>query len=171
MRYYYFDASVLVKAYLWETGPDDVRQVLRDTRAAPPRAHVATSSLAFVEVASAVSRRDRAGEISHEEANGIRDRLRNDFESALVPYSLVKPRQVVLGRAAALTRAHRLRALDALHLATGIGFRSETPAEASFHFASADRRLSIAALSESFDVFDPQSPVPPGTGSPVAPAE
>jgi predicted nucleic acid-binding protein len=171
LRYYYFDASVLVKAYLWEMGTDDVRQVLRDTRAAPPRAHVATSSLAFVEVASAIARRERAGGITEEESNGIRDRLRLDFEAALVPYTLLKPRQVVLGRAAALTRAHRLRALDALHLATGIGFRSETPPGSSFHFASADRRLNVAALSEAFDVFDPRSPVPPGTGSAVAPAE
>ena len=28
MRYYYFDASVLVKAYLWEVGTADVRAVL-----------------------------------------------------------------------------------------------------------------------------------------------
>jgi predicted nucleic acid-binding protein len=36
LRYYYFDASVLVKAYLWETGTDDVREVLNESRAAPP---------------------------------------------------------------------------------------------------------------------------------------
>jgi predicted nucleic acid-binding protein len=171
LRYYYFDASVLVKAYLWETGTNDVRQVLHDTRTAPPRALVVTSTLAHAEVASAVSRRERAGEITKEEANGIWERLRVDFEAALLPYMMVKPRQAVVSHAAALTRAHRLRALDALHLATGIDLRREAPPGTSFHFASADRRLSVAALSESFDLFDPRSPVPAGTGSPVAPSE
>ncbi len=169
MRYYYFDASVLVKAYLWETGTADVHRLLRDAWAAPPRTHVVTSSLAFVEVASAVSRRERAGEITAEEANAIRERLRNDFEAALIPYTVVKPRRVVVNRAAALTRDHHLRALDAIHLATGIGFRRETPPEAAFHFASADRRLNAAAVSEAFVVFDPRSPVPPGTDGLVAP--
>jgi predicted nucleic acid-binding protein len=110
LRYYYFDASVLVKAYLWETGTDDVREVLNESRAAPPRARVVTSSLAFAEVASAVSRRARAGKITRAEANAIWQRLGWDFEAALLPYTLVKPRKDIVSRAAALTRAHELRA-------------------------------------------------------------
>lgn len=38
--YYYFDASVLVKAYLWEAGTDEVRRVVRDARADPPLARI-----------------------------------------------------------------------------------------------------------------------------------
>jgi predicted nucleic acid-binding protein len=170
VRYYYFDASVLVKAYFWEVGTEDVRQVLHDTRAEPPRAQVVTSRLAFVEVASAVSRRERAGELTAQEANEIWVRLRNDFGATLLPYVVLEPRPGVAARAAALTRVHHLRALDALHLATGIGLRRRAPRGVSLHFASSDRRLNAAAAQENFEVFDPQSPVPPGTGSPVAPA-
>jgi predicted nucleic acid-binding protein len=89
-----------------------------------------------------------------------------DFEAALLPYTLVKPRKDIVSRAAALTRAHELRALDALHLATGMRLRRETPPGATFHFASADRRLSVAAALEAFDVFDPRSRFRPAPAAP-----
>lgn len=171
MDLYYFDASVLVKAYFWEVGTDDVRQVLREVRAAPPRMQVATSSIAFAEAASAVARRRFARQLTEDEADEIWNRLLMDFAGPELPYHLVEPRLDVVGRAAELARRHRLRALDAIHLATGIAARRRAPSGASFHFASSDRRLTAAAVSEAFDVFDPRSPVPPGTGSPVAPAE
>ena len=170
MDYYYFDASVLVKAYLWEVGTEDVRQVLRGVRAAPPRLRVATSSVAFAEAASAVSRRSFARELTENEADEIWNRLVDDFGGPELPYLLLEPRLDVVGRAAELARRHRLRALDAIHLATGLVARQEASG-GTFRFASADKRLNAAALSEAFDVFDPRSPVPPGTGSAVAPAE
>jgi hypothetical protein len=167
VRYYYFDASVLVKAYLWEVGTEDVRGVLSST--ATPEVRIVTSRLAFVEVASAVSRRRMDGELTEDEANGIWDRLQEDFGDLTAVYDLTDPDPGVVDRAAELTRHHRLRAIDALHLASGMIARRETPSGASFRFASADVRLSAAAAAEHFDVFDPRSPIPPGTSTPVAP--
>lgn len=167
MKYYYFDASVLVKAYLWEVGTEDVREVLRDVRNAPPSSTVVTSSIAFVEAVSAVSRRAFVGEITADQAAGVWQRLLSDFGE----YTVVEPRLAVLQDAAALTRRHRLRALDAIHLATGLTVRADVPAGADFRFASADRRLNVAATAELFDVFNPDSPVPPGTSTPVTPSE
>ena len=63
----------------------------------------------------------------------------------------------------------RLRAIDAIHLATGMEARRNVPSGVSFRFASADRRLNAAAVSELFDVFDPRSPIPPGASTPVVP--
>ncbi len=170
MDLYYFDASVLVKAYFWEVGTDDVRRMLREVRAAPSGLQVATSSIAFAEAASAVARRRFARELTEGEADEIWNRLLRDFDGPELPYHLVEPRLDVVGGAADLARRHRLRALDAIHLATGIAARRRAPSGVRFHFASSDRRLSAAALQESFQVFDPRSPVPPGTSSPVAPA-
>ena len=169
MRFYYFDASVLVKAYLWEVGTEDVRRVLASAFAAPSEVRIVTSRFAFVEVASAVARRGFAGELTEDEVNGLWSRLQEDFAEFDPAYTLTDPHPEVVGQAAELTRQHRLRAIDAIHLASGIGVRRRTPSGASFRFASADRRLSAGALAELFDVFDPRSPVPPGTSTPVAP--
>lgn len=169
MRYYYFDASVLVKAYLWEVGTEDVRRVLASAASPSPEAEIVTSRLTFVEVASAVSRRRFDGELTEAQANQIWNQLQRDFGELGAAYDLTDPDPGVMNRAAELTRLHRLRAIDALHLASGMIARRETPPGASFRFASADRRLSAAALAELFDVFDPRSPVPPGTSTPVAP--
>lgn len=167
MKYYYFDASVLVKGYLWEEGSEDVRSVLRAVGAAPPEARVVTSSLAFVEAVSAVSRRTFKGEITEEQAEDIRRRLLTHF----AVYHVLEPKPRLVKRAAELTRRHRLRAIDAIHLATGLAARHRVPAWADFQFASADRRLNVAATAELFDVFNPNSPVPPGTSTPVTPSE
>jgi predicted nucleic acid-binding protein len=167
VKYYYFDASVLVKAYFWEEGTEDVRQVLRELWAAPADTRVITSSLAFVEAVSAVSRRAFGGEITEDEAEEVWKRLVLDFGD----YVVLEPKQDLVFRAAELTRRHRLRAIDAIHLATGMAARRHAAPWADFRFASADRRLNVAATAELFDVFNPSTPVPPGTSTPVTPSE
>lgn len=167
MKYYYFDASVLVKAYLWEEGTEDVRQVIRDLSAHPTVVRVVTSRLAFVEAISAVSRRTFTGEITEDQAEEVWNRLVADFAG----YDVLEPKPRLVERAAELTRRHRLRALDAIHLATGLTVRADVPAGADFRFASADRRLNVAATAELFDVFNPSTPVPPGTSTLVTPSE
>jgi predicted nucleic acid-binding protein len=167
VKYYYFDASVMVKAYLWEEGSEDVRQVLRDMWAEPANARVVTSRIAFVEATSAVSRRAFVGEITQAQADEVWKRLVADFDD----YHVMEPRLDLLEGAAELTRRYRLRALDAIHLATGLAARRRAPARVDFQFASADRRLNVAATAELFEVFNPGTPVPPGTSTPVTPSE
>lgn len=169
MSYHYFDASVLVKAYLWETGTEDVRRVLGDARTDPEQTQVATSRLTFAEAMSAVARREFAGEMSRGEADEVWRRLRTDFHGPRSRFVVLEPEASLVRSAAVLVRRHRLRAIDAIHLATGIEARRGVPRGMGFRFASADRRLNAAAVSELFDVFDPQSPLPPGTSTPVAP--
>jgi predicted nucleic acid-binding protein len=167
--FYYFDASVLVKAYLWEVGTEDVRQVLRDARAASPTARIITSSITYAEAMSAGSRREMAGKLTAREATEIETRLRADFIGPLLPYVVLEPRRPMVHHAADLARQHRLRALDAIHLASALAVRFNTPSGISFHFGSADQRLNAAAANENLSVFNPQAPIPSGIVTPVAP--
>jgi predicted nucleic acid-binding protein len=167
--YYYLDASVLVKAYVWEVGTEDVRHVLHAARANPARARVITSRIAFAEAMSAVSRREAAGELTRSEASLLETRLRADFTGPVLPYVVLDAGRALVHDAADLTRRHRLRALDAIHLATGLAVRFNAPAGVNFHFGSADRRLNAAATNESLAVFDPQTVIPGGVSTPIAP--
>ncbi|HLM67495.1 MAG TPA: type II toxin-antitoxin system VapC family toxin [Longimicrobium sp.] len=169
MDYYYLDASVLVKAYVWEVGTVDVLRVLRDARATAARARVITSRIAFTEAMSAVSRREAAGELTRADANVLEARLRADFTGPVLPYVVLDSGRSLVHHAADLTRRHRLRALDAIHLATSMAARFNAPAGMNFHFGSADRRLNAAAVREGLTIFDPQAVIPTGTGTPIAP--
>jgi uncharacterized protein len=167
--FYYFDASALVKAYIWEVGTEDVRQVLREARAASPAARVITSRIAYAEAMSAVSRRESARQLTRTEATEIANRLQADFGGPVLPYVVLDPGSAIVHHAADLARQHRLRALDAIHLATALAARFNTPRRISFHFGSADQRLNLAAANESLTIFNPQAPIPAGLVSSVAP--
>jgi predicted nucleic acid-binding protein len=89
--FYYFDASALVKAYIWEVGTDDVRQVLREARAATPAARILTSRIAYAEAMSAVSRREAAGQLTRQQATESANRLQTDFAGPVLPYVILDP--------------------------------------------------------------------------------
>jgi predicted nucleic acid-binding protein len=167
--FYYFDASVLVKAYIWEVGTEDVRQVLREARAATPAARVLTSRIVYAEAMSAVSRREAAGQLTRQEATGVANRLRTDFAGAVLPYVVLDPTPAIVHHAADIARQHRLRALDSIHLATALAARFNTRSGIGYLFGSADQRLSSAAMNEGLTIFNPQAPIPTGIFSPVAP--
>ncbi|MBW3570220.1 MAG: type II toxin-antitoxin system VapC family toxin [Gemmatimonadetes bacterium] len=169
MDFYYFDTSVLAKAYIWEVGTEDVRKVLGQLRAAPARARIITSRVAFAEAMSAVSRREYAGELTPREATEIATRLQGDFAGPVLPYVVIDAGSAIVHHAADLARQHRLRALDAIHLATGLAARFNTRGGIGFHFGSADQRLNRAAVSEGLAIFNPQSPLPSGILTRVAP--
>lgn len=169
MDFYYFDASVLVKAYVWEVGTEDVRQVLRQARAATPAARIITSRIVFAEAMSAVSRREAARQLTPNEATEIANRLQADFAGPVLPYVVLDPTPPIVHHAADLARQHRLRALDAIHLATAVAARFNTPGRISFQFASADQRLNAAASQENLNLFNPQAAIPAGILDPVAP--
>jgi predicted nucleic acid-binding protein len=167
--FYYFDASVLVKGYIWEIGTEDVRQVLREARSATPSARIITSRIAYAEAMSAVSRREAARHLTPREATEIANRLQADFGGPVLPFLVLDPGPAIVHHAADLARQHRLRALDAIHLATALAARFNTPRRISFQFGSADQRLNLAARNESLAVFNPQAPIPAGLVSSVTP--
>lgn len=71
--------------------------------------------------------------------------------------------------AANIARHHRLRALDAIHLATALSVRFNMPSRFRFQFGSADQRLNVAAGHEGLGIFNPQSAIPTGIVGSVVP--
>jgi len=158
VTYYYFDSSVLVKAYVTEPGADSVRDVLRRTRAVEPTARVIVSILAHTEVASVVSRREAAGELSRKQATLLMRRLKQDFLGDRRPYEIIGVTDGIASHAPVLTRTHRLRTNDAVQLATGLAARTATPDGIKFVFATTDDALYEAARAEGFVMLDLTAP-------------
>lgn len=158
MTYYYFDSSVLVKAYITEPGSDSVREILQQARAAEPTARVIVSILAYTEAASAVSRREAAGELSRRQANQLMRHLTQDFEGDRRPYEIIDVTGGIAHHAPVLARTHRLRAYDAIQLATALAARAATPEGIEFVFATTDNALYEAAQAEGFVMLDLAAP-------------
>jgi hypothetical protein len=107
----YLDSSALVKRYVTEEGSDEVRAAMREAQT------WSSCRLGFVETVRAVSL--KVGEA------GAR-RARRDW--------------MLAERAVTLAVEHRLRALDAIHLAAALDFPGEGQT-----FATWDTRLHRAA--------------------------
>ena len=99
-----------------------------------------------VECASAVARREPAGDISVAAANATMARLR-----ALEPsWVEVNPSTKVRVLALRVLRTHALRASDSLQLAAGLVAAGDDPG--ALGFVCLDERLATAAQREGFTV-------------------
>lgn len=144
---YFLESSALAKLFVWEDGSDPLIRLvetLDDSRKL-------VSSLAPLEVRSAIRRRERAGEIQSADADDALDSLTVEalrmVEQPLTP-SVVEMARYVLDH-------HWLRAMDALHLATCMVAR-DTLQVTDICFVSSDDALLVAAKSERFEIFNPQ---------------
>ena len=100
-----------------------------------------------VELASALSRRERDGGLTSAEVTSAIERLRA-LERG---WHEVIPTDALRGRARRLLRVHALRAADSLQLAAALSIAGDDPA--SVVFVSLDRRLVDAARREGLDVW------------------
>lgn len=139
---YYLDSSLLVKRFVREEGSPRVRQLAKTAR-------LATSTLAGVEVRSAISRLLRDGTLDEKVAEKALQRV------ALVwsEMSLVEPRGKTLTSAGELVVRHPLRAYDAVHLASAL--RLSADAGVAVTFGCADAALARAAKAEGLRVLGP----------------
>lgn len=142
----FLESSAFAKLFVLEQGSDALIQFLgkvRDT-------HKVISSLASLEVRSAIRRRERAGEIPPSDANkALRGLLEEGKRIVEKPVS-----QTVIDEAKRVLDGHPLRALDALHLATCIVMR-DTLQVSDICFVSADDALLKAASAEQFSILNP----------------
>jgi predicted nucleic acid-binding protein len=151
MSDYFFDSSALVKRYLAEVGTAWVRGLV-DPFASNT---VWIAELTEVEIASAVAARQRA-------PRGISRRVR-DATIALLSlhcsseYRLVALNRPILDTAIDLTQRHRLRAYDAVQLATALATNTAllTAGLPAPIFIAADSDLIAAARAEGLDADDP----------------
>jgi len=146
---YFVDSSALVKRYVLETGTAWVRSITRRR----PSTHIYISLITAVEVTSAVARR-RGVTLSVARASSILSRLRKHLAGRYLP-SEITP--VLVNDAMKLANTHRLRAYDAVQLATALDLHKDWSANrlGAFVLVSADRPLNAAAIAEGLTVDDP----------------
>ncbi|GAB3481938.1 type II toxin-antitoxin system VapC family toxin [Amycolatopsis cihanbeyliensis] len=137
------DSSALVKLYVPEEGYERVR-------ALPA---LVVSTLARVEVPSAIWRKRRAGLLSAPDANLLIAAFEADYYGTREEpprFPAVEASPLVLETAARLTGIHGLRAYDAVQLATAQLVASADPE--CRQFAVFDKALRDAAAGEGFFV-------------------
>lgn len=110
----YADSSALVRAYFED---EDDHRVLRDLLLESGE-RVVTSELARIELASAIQSADRAGRIR--DAQALEQSIEVDFDVGGPLILLDLDARVTLPTAHKLVREHRLRTLDAIHLAVAL---------------------------------------------------
>lgn len=134
----YADSSALAKLYLDEPGRDQVLGL----------GTLVASSLAAVEVCSAIWRKQRLGELAAGDAGVLADRALAELSGGSTRVVVIPPTTRLLVDASLLTGTAGLRAYDALQLATARAAREAMPDVAAF--ACFDRVLSGAAAAHGF---------------------
>ena len=133
----YLDTSSLLKLYLLdEDGGDHVRQTLATADSA------ATSGIAYPEARAALARRYRERRLSRQAFESVR----REFDVDWPFYFVVEPSAPLLKEAGDLAERHRLRALDAIHLASFVELARRDRGR-PIDFSSFDARLNRAAAS------------------------
>ena len=135
----YLDTSALVKLYVDEEGAATVRSAVDQAEL------IATSAIAYVEARAAFARRFRERGLS---ASAHRSLVR-DFERDWTHYLTIEVAPLVIRDAARLAESHRLRAFDAVHLASARSLSGRV--SRSLVFASWDADLESAAAREGLE--------------------
>jgi hypothetical protein len=148
MAAFCMDSSGLVKHYLPETGSAWISSLIDATTTSGEwRNAVFLSKIGVVEVAAAIAKRHRMGQIANEsKANLVTVFLDDCMEC----FSTLNLDDIVIGTAVNLTQRHPLRGYDAVHLATALRLSEALTDEAlePLTFVSADKVLCQAAEAE-----------------------
>ena len=136
----YLDTSAFVKLVLREPGDAEVRSWFTSARFA------ASSAITYPESCAAIGRRSRAQGTDASSLTTWLEQLEVSWRRTIVV-------PVFERRAGEVALAHRLRGMDAVHLAAALALRERLDVEASGErvaFAAFDRRLLEAAEREGF---------------------
>ena len=152
MAGYFFDSSALAKLYHPELGTPKVLQIFSQ-----PERKILISRLTLVEIQSVFAIKVRTGVLTKEDAELLRQRVvahvaSGDFEL----YTLADSHYAAAERL--VTRYgfdHRVRTLDALHLAVAADLREQGLLD---YFVAADKAICDVAVLEQFSVVNPETP-------------
>ena len=149
---YFLDTSALVKRYVPETGSNWI-QWITDVAA---NNDLTISEITWVELHSALSRRQREGSMSAGELDIILQKFRNEFETN---YRIIEVDQALIESAGQLVVQYPLRAYDAVQLASGLYVKTllMSVPETQLVFVSADNRLLNIAHSEGLAIDNPNN--------------
>lgn len=131
---HYLDTSALVKRYIDEPGSVAIRPLFRGKS-------VATSRVAYAEIAATIARLCREGFLDETDRDAIYARLDPDFAALTV----VEIRAPLVCRVPELVGRRPLRGYDALHLVSALVLRDRG---AAVTFWAADHVLVDAARAE-----------------------
>jgi uncharacterized protein len=152
MADYFLDTSALVKRHVNEAGSRWVKSLVRAK--AGHRLYIAR--ITAVEVTSAITRRQHAGDLTPAQAGAILGHFRRHL---IQRYRVIELTPALFNNAMLAARTHRLRAYDAVQLAVALEIRQQRQ-EAGFGpvtLISADRDLNAAATAEGLVVDDPRA--------------
>jgi predicted nucleic acid-binding protein len=135
----YFDASALAKRYVQEEHSNAVNQLLTQGLST-------TSRISEAELASAVARRYREGRLGKEQ----RDRLISAMQRDMGSLYVIEVLPEVSSLACRLLVTHKLRAADALHLASALLLARRM--ENGVRFVAFDKNLTDAARLEGLEI-------------------
>lgn len=150
MASYYFDSSALVKRYASETGTVWVQQVTE-----PVSGHILlVSRIAGAEIAAAIWRKVREGNLDHQDALNMVSAFRRHFYNQ---YYVVEVNVDVVEEAMNLIARYGLRGYDGVQLASAklINIRRRSANLSSLIFVSADVALLDAARAEGLQIENP----------------
>ena len=132
MSFAYFDTSAAVKRYVLEPGSLPVRGLLR-------RHDFLSSAVTPLEILSALGRRKQSGELSARNFAAAVRRVGSDRAR----WELIELGVLVLNRAEEIVQQRRMRALDAIHIASALVF--QTSAGLLIPFVTGDSKQRDAA--------------------------
>lgn len=139
MVLFYFDTSALVKRYWPEQGTEVVDRLV-EGRTAEER--FVTSFFSILEVTSAAHRLMGAGLLPTSVGQELLARFRREIQESFAVWPLD---ETILEGAVRVVAQYRLKAADAIHLATALAVASAARG-AETVLVSADRELCTAAL-------------------------
>ncbi len=152
MATYFCDTSALVKRYVTETGS----AWLTATIAPKIGNYVFIARITFVEVLSAISRKERGGHISAADVTKAKKQFETDYSSEFVN---VEISETLILEAGKLAEKYALRGYDAVQLAAALETNAKRAARKLplLTLLSADEDLNTAAISEGLTVDNPNN--------------
>jgi uncharacterized protein len=150
VNHYFLDTSALAKRYIPEIGTPWINRIT-----APAENNILLlCQLAWVELQSAISRRQRENTLTPEQSQILSTNFQTHWNT---DYHIITVDQTLLNLASVLIKKHPLRAYDAVQLASALIIQPSLPNPATnpFTFVSADDRLLTIAQLEGLTTFNP----------------
>ncbi|MBW4599405.1 MAG: type II toxin-antitoxin system VapC family toxin [Calothrix sp. FI2-JRJ7] len=141
---YFLDSSALLKRYVPESGTSWIQSLTAESA----NNLLIVAQITWVEILSALARRQREGSLSANQASQVKQVFRYQFDTQ---YRKVELLPTVIEIAGQLVIRHPLRAYDAVQLASALCIMPEISQvdTGTFTFLTADERLLAAAQAEN----------------------
>ena len=130
-----FDSSSFAKRYVKEKGSEKVEELCQETTS------LGVSVILVPEIISGLARYQREGSLSLEQFKLAQENLLQDVKDA----HIINLTPSVIARSITLLENNLLRAMDALHIACALEWRTEL-------FITSDKRQIKAAINSGLEV-------------------